>query len=406
MIAVSKQRAENDLSNTVDEWVIREEERRIGPEFEALSRRVCARLRTQGFRQAMDLYDKSLPAIVDKQKRLHERAVKRAVRTASSEFKTTVDDAYGVERSKAVMSMKAGAEDVVDRIINLPDEWGYTYSQRIWKNHGAVKNELSAFISRHMRETQNLARETEELMRFQLNDRSLPRYMQGIERSARSVLKLAPSKRKQAFLGMIKKERRYIASLTPGERGTQGFAKHVAQQMQKAIKDGSEEAIDAAVDLWINKRSRYRAQVLLRTETNRAYQEGSLAEYRDHDFVQAVKWNLTQGHSQPDECDLKARADVAGLGPGIYYKHAVPWPDHANGRCKLTPIMAEWEDTFDAKPHVPEDEAGYQQVLEWIKGPGAKQANQLGRSKGFTPAGFEKIVLLAPKVPPIAIPVV
>ncbi len=90
--------------------------------------------------------------------------------------------------------------------------------------------------------------------------------------------------------------------------------------------------------LWVAERekTRYMANRIAQTELARAHQ-GKVAEQimRD-DTITVVQVKLNPRHPLPDICDLHARADLWGLGPGLYPKAKAPKPPfHPFCWCRL-----------------------------------------------------------------------
>ena len=88
----------------------------------------------------------------------------------------------------------------------------------------------------------------------------------------------------------------------------------------------------------------YPARRLARTEVTRAHGQATLLAAAANPFVRGVRWNLSQRHPEPDECDDHASANVAGLGVGVYPPDRVPrYPSHPQDLCFLTPETVEDE---------------------------------------------------------------
>lgn len=114
---------------------------------------------------------------------------------------------------------------------------------------------------------------------------------------------------------------------------------------------------------------------VVRTEINRAFTESFVAASRQHPEVIAVKFNLSPLHPRPDICDLYARANLHGLGPGVYPPGNHPYPAHPETLSYLTVVFVD--EVTDA------DRAGQQSAFDWLRGqdPDAQDA-VLGQHKG------------------------
>lgn len=126
------------------------------------------------------------------------------------------------------------------------------------------------------------------------------------------------------------------------------------QQVIDAIRKGSEKALNNAIKVAIEEKSRYIAERIARTESARAWFDGFIAEHQNDELVIAYKWTLNSRHPVFDICDMYAKADMFGLGAGIYPKNKIPrLPAHPHCLCYLTPIyygeidMSKMKDRID-----------------------------------------------------------
>jgi len=386
--------------DALDVWVLQQEAQRFAPLMRQAAREIVQRTQQRGVAVALEYWRKGMPLYEATLRVLVKEAITRGVHTATRAVEQTIVAEYGAAHAQRLRRLQAqGAEDVIERIINLPDVYGYTYSQRIWRNLGAVQHDLQQFLTRHVREAASLTQAAQRLTRWQLDDRRVPRHLQDLERAGRQVLIQVPGA-KADFLQALTQVRKYVESLTPGDRGTQGFQRRTVAQVEKAVRQGSTQALDQGVQMFVEKRARYRAQVLLRTEVNRAYGEGVLAEYRQHDFVQAVRWVKNPLHRHFDECDIKSQADI-GLGAGVWYKESVPWPDHPLGRCRLLPILSPLRESLTAQPFRPAHPDAHVQVMQEITGDLSRRANTLGRRPTSTGEERQRLFDLIPRSPTI-----
>lgn len=124
------------------------------------------------------------------------------------------------------------------------------------------------------------------------------------------------------------------------------------QLVQQALT-GSDEAMQKACWVAVQEKSRYVAERIARTEMARAYADGFLADIEADDDVVAVKWKTGTRHPVFDICDMYAKADMYGLGPGIYPKDKLPkLPAHPHCMCKLVKIYAADLDGKKAKENI------------------------------------------------------
>lgn len=114
---------------------------------------------------------------------------------------------------------------------------------------------------------------------------------------------------------------------------------------------------------------------VMRTEINRAFTESFVSSVFEHDEVAAVKFNLSPLHPRFDVCDLHARANLFGMGAGVYPQGKHPYPAHPETLSFLTVVF---EDEI-----TDEDRAGVQTAADWLRAqPAGQQDAILGQNKG------------------------
>lgn len=165
----------------------------------------------------------------------------------------------------------------------------------------------------------------------------LPQYLQSLVKAAQ---KANPSD-----LEAVREVKRLarIASRNLDKLGKNGAPnrslKAAYKQLTEVAEKGSAKALEHAVAVAIHERSRYYAERIARTEISRAFSEGFwVKHYADPDVV-AAKWRLSSRHPKYDICDFHAKADLYGMGPGVYPKNSSPpHPAHPHCTCRLTPV--------------------------------------------------------------------
>lgn len=110
---------------------------------------------------------------------------------------------------------------------------------------------------------------------------------------------------------------------------------------------------------------------LFTTETNRAYTEAFVTSVSEAPGVAGVRFTLSPLHPRPDICDLYARANLHGLGKGVYPAGAHPYPAHPMTLSFLVAVFVE--------DITPEDRAGTVTPFDWLRTqPDAVQTGVLG----------------------------
>lgn len=159
-----------------------------------------------------------------------------------------------------------------------------------------------------IRKDVKLRREVQELMRLSMKD---PAARVRIEQLQRSVLG------------------------GPGIR-TAALRSAYEQLFAEAIAGASERRRDRALRQVIEERNRYFANRIAQTELARAHADRVADELLADETIEVVEVRLSPSHPVVDICDLFARQDRYGLGPGLYPKLSAPRPTfHPFCRCRL-----------------------------------------------------------------------
>lgn len=103
-----------------------------------------------------------------------------------------------------------------------------------------------------------------------------------------------------------------------------------------ALAGASRKRLERLVQVAIYEKSRYFANRIAQTEIGQAYSKRRAAEIMADDTIEVVQWRLSGAHPVEDVCDLFARVDRYGLGPGCYPKRRAPRPlAHPFCLCRL-----------------------------------------------------------------------
>lgn len=139
-------------------------------------------------------------------------------------------------------------------------------------------------------------------------------------------------------------------------------------KLLEAVQKGNEKAIEKAVEVAVNEKSRYVAERITRTEMARAWADGFIAKIKDDADVVAVKFKLSSRHPVFDICDMYAKADMYGLGAGIYPKDKLPpLPVHPHCLCRYVEVI--------------EGEVDMKQQRDQVREAGDKWLNSLPESR-------------------------
>lgn len=148
----------------------------------------------------------------------------------------------------------------------------------------------------------------------------------------------------------------------------------VRQQLERAGVRGLQNLVREAFSTGAGN-ARANALRVFRTEMNRAHGQAYQSGAASHPDVAGMKFNLSPNHPRYDVCDVHARANLHGLGPGVYPVGRSPWPAHPNTMSYLTAVFRD--EVNDA------DRAGQQDRMTFLRDlPPARQDEVLGRAKG------------------------
>ena len=111
-------------------------------------------------------------------------------------------------------------------------------------------------------------------------------------------------------------------------------------QLLDAVERQNDAAIDKAITVATQERTRYYAERIARTEMHRAYIDGFVARWDDNPDCIAYRWKLSSRHPCFDICDLYAKANLYGMGAGVFPKDKVLLlPAHPHCMCRLKPVI-------------------------------------------------------------------
>lgn len=97
---------------------------------------------------------------------------------------------------------------------------------------------------------------------------------------------------------------------------------------------------------------------VMRTEINRAHGTAYLNSAAADDASIGTQFMLSPRHPRVDICDMHAKANLFGLGAGVYPHGRIPWPAHPN--TLSFPLIVYKDQVTDA------DRAGKQSVTEFL----------------------------------------
>lgn len=277
--------------------------------------------------------------------------------------------AYGIVPT---MLTKAQVESMGEELADKWDESGMTLSEKLHgvgvKMRGAIVSTLQEQMRRNKTWTeaaralydgygddgQNVYNGGKDIISRQ----DLPKYLQKVREATGNDLQ-ALAEQRQA----IDNINRLAKNGAPNKALQAAYNK-----LLEAVQKGNEKAIEKAVKVAVNEKSRYVAERITRTEMARAWADGFIAKMQKDADIVAVKFKLSSRHPVFDICDMYAKADMYGLGAGIYPKDKLPpLPVHPHCLCRYVEVI--------------EGEVDMQQQRDQVREAGDKWLNSLPESR-------------------------
>lgn len=145
-----------------------------------------------------------------------------------------------------------------------------------------------------------------------------------------------------------------------------------------AIEKKAEDTVLAKrLEVAYHERNRYLANRIAQTETQRAYADKKDGGMLADPSVEFVQWRLSNTHPATDICDLHAKLDAYGLGPGVYPKALAPRrPAHPFCRCRLVPRFDLSGATVTPVPNAVRDWLARQSVTDGARVLGSRERLQ------------------------------
>lgn len=277
--------------------------------------------------------------------------------------------AYGIVPT---MLTKAQVESMGEELADKWDESGMTLSEKLHgvgvKMRGAIVSTLQEQMRRNKTWTeaaralydgygedgQNVHNGGKDIISRQ----DLPKYLQKVREATGNDLQ-ALAEQRQA----IDNINRLAKNGAPNKALQAAY-----NELLEAVQKGNEKAIEKAVEVAVNEKSRYVAERITRTEMARAWADGFVAKMKKDADIVAVKFKLSSRHPVFDICDMYAKADMYGLGAGIYPKDKLPpLPVHPHCLCRYVEVI--------------EGEVDMQQQRDQVREAGDKWLNSLPESR-------------------------
>lgn len=141
------------------------------------------------------------------------------------------------------------------------------------------------------------------------------------------------------------------------------------------------------------------------TETLNALRETQTQALIASPLVAAVRWQVSGAHTEEDECDMLAEADLYGFGPGFYPPEAFPLAPHpfcacTQGEVILRPVD-EWDEPREEPPE-PDPEGLPPMPEDWSDARQTRAAETFDRATGVPyeppePSALEEVAPAPPE---------
>lgn len=242
---------------------------------------------------------------------------------------------------------KKPTDPISVRKVLLHDSWSpdkMNLSQRLHGVRGEMRQTIVDSVKTSMRLGKSWTQTARDLYDGyghgkKIATTELPDYMKRLVDQSKKVL-AGDRSAIDKYHDAIKQAESQIATLAADGAPNKAL-KAAFSELLEATKDLNQKAIDRAIKVAVEEKSRYLAERIARTEISAAWGDGFLAKHREDDDVIAFRWLLNSRHPRYDICDIHANVDLYGLGPGVYPKDRYPKrPAHPHCMCPIEPVYA------------------------------------------------------------------
>lgn len=232
----------------------------------------------------------------------------------------TVDISFGIAFGVS--------EEVKKQVIKRIYQDGLNLSERLHVRLAEKRLEFNALLEEGLKEGRAAIRLGKQIAKLDITDARLPKYLQRLEAAVKGTSQESIAKAVHAAWQEAAKRK-------AGELGIQG----VSNKVIRAAMTGNAEKLDVAINEFLQRKARYHAIVIARTETSSAFLEAHKQRAMKAPWVKGIKWNLSASHPRVDICDTLATQDLFGLGPGVYKPEALPGLPHPQCKCFWTDVI-------------------------------------------------------------------
>lgn len=219
-----------------------------------------------------------------------------------------------------------------------------TLSQHLYRHRRRVQAEVTALVREHAKGVQQA-----QALAMRLYDGYNPadgirRPLEGAARARlpKALRKLTADPAARASLQRVVDSGQAQAARLK----TRGLRAAYEEAFEAWRAGAGQDALRRKLEVALREKNRMYAERIARTELARAHQAEVAEVFMRDASIEVVQVRLNPRHPIADVCDLHARADLYGLGPGCYPKAKAPRPPyHPYCACRVTsrPDLAEDE---------------------------------------------------------------
>lgn len=277
---------------------------------------------------------------------------KMVTNDASSTSKTISSSRAGDSKGNVDVQQKTGKAINVDNAVNaktrnilLNEAWTpdkMNLSARLHGNEAEIRQTIVDTVTKSIKQGEAWVKTSRALYDGYnaghiTKKAELPEYLTDLVKQSKRILADDKAALREYNKAIAKAEYQ-ISRLSQDGAPTRAM-KQSFKNLLDAAKDLNDKAIDKAVSVAVEEKSRYIADRIARTEISRAWGDGFFAEHLEDPDVIAFRWDLSSRHPVYDICDIHAKVDCYSLGKGVYPKNKFPVrPAHPHCMCLVTPV--------------------------------------------------------------------
>ena len=247
------------------------------------------------------------------------------------------------------------AAKVAEELLNYRYPDGLNLSERVWNWKRELREGLKRTLLNQARiraSAQKIAYELQYTIEqiekgkftITLAEEQLPKIVKKLRQTA--LLSAANGGDLTEWRKVVKQTENYVKKLTNNiQYGLKPAYKKLLKDLEKAIAERSEEAINETVKWWIYDKQLYNLKRIVRTEVTNTYHLSVIKSTEKNSAVVGYRWTLSRSHKIRDICDDLAHRDHYSLGPGIFPKDKVPriktLASHPQCLCYIVPVRAD-----------------------------------------------------------------